>query len=91
MLSTLKRTITKSTLYLVEGTTYLCALRRHIALGAHATSTAARTWALRIHWATTGRCVYIAQLYYCSLMCSASFDGTNTMIMDEDDFDVVLD
>ena len=39
MLPTLKRTITKSTLYLVEGTAYLCALRRHIAPGAHATST----------------------------------------------------
>ena len=39
MLSTLKRTITKSTLNIVEGTTYLCTLCGHIALGVHATST----------------------------------------------------
>ena len=41
MLPTLKRTITKSTLYLVEGTAYLCALCQRIAAGAHVTSTAA--------------------------------------------------
>ena len=39
MLSTLKRTITKSTLNTVEGTTYLCALCQHIAPGARVAST----------------------------------------------------
>ena len=39
VLSTLKRTITKSTLNTIEGTTYLCALCQHIAPGACATST----------------------------------------------------
>ena len=39
VLSTLKRTITKSTLNTVEGTTYLCALCQHIVPGARATST----------------------------------------------------
>ena len=39
MLPTLKRTITKSTLHVIEGTTYLCALCRHIAPGARVTST----------------------------------------------------
>ena len=39
MLPTLKRTITKSTLHVIEGTAYLCALRRRIAPGACATST----------------------------------------------------
>ena len=39
VLPTLKRTITKSTLHVIEGTTYLCALHPRIALGAHATST----------------------------------------------------
>ena len=38
-LPTLKRTITKSTLHVIEGTAYLCALRQRIVPGARATST----------------------------------------------------
>ena len=39
VLPTLKRTITKSTLHVIEGTAYLCTLHRRIAPGACATST----------------------------------------------------
>ena len=39
MLPTLKRTITKSTLHVIEGTAYLCALCQCIVPGARATST----------------------------------------------------
>ena len=61
MLPTLKRTITKSTLHVIEGTAYLCALHRHITLGAHVTSTLAG-------FMQASR--FVAVLHYCPTLIS---------------------